>query len=39
MLLGGNIPPEYVQLGKIKQMHIARGNSDRLYALKEFEGG
>jgi len=37
MLLGGNIPPEHGELGKMKRVHIARGNSDRLYTLKEFE--
>ena len=37
MFLGGNIPPEHDELGKIKIAHIARGDTDRLYTRKEFE--
>ena len=37
MLIGGNIPPEHEQLEKLKTVHIARGNTDRLYSRKEFE--
>lgn len=37
MLLGGNIPPEHEKLEKLGKVHIARGNTDRLYTRKEFE--
>lgn len=37
MLLGGNIPPEHEKLEKLGNVHIARGNTDRLYTRKEFE--
>ena len=37
MFLGGNIPPEHEELGKLRRVHIARGSIDRLYTQKEFE--
>ncbi len=37
MFLGGNIPPEHEELAKLRRVHIARGNTDRLYTQKEFE--
>ncbi|ASQ90568.1 phospholipase [Prosthecochloris sp. GSB1] len=37
MLLCGKLPPEQMNLGPLRLVHFARGNSDRLYKLKEFE--
>jgi len=37
MLLCGKLPPEQQNLGALRRVHIARGRSDRLYKLKEFE--
>ncbi|ASQ89697.1 phospholipase [Prosthecochloris sp. GSB1] len=37
MLLGGDIPPECSGLDRMGRVHIARGDSDRLYPREVFE--
>lgn len=37
MLLGGDIPPEHADLRRMGSVHIARGDSDRLYPEKVYE--
>jgi predicted esterase len=37
MLLGGDIPPELSVKSCISQMHLARGNRDRLYTQEQYE--
>jgi predicted esterase len=37
MLLGGDIPPELGDLGRLNAVHLGRGDHDRFYPKKHFE--
>ncbi|NTW54689.1 MAG: phospholipase [Chlorobaculum sp.] len=37
MLLGGDIPPEYSDLARMRAVHLARGDNDHFYRQKHFE--
>jgi predicted esterase len=37
MLLGGDVPPELDRLERMRMVHLARGDRDRLYPQERFE--
>lgn len=37
MLLGGEVPPELDSLGRLRSLHLARGERDRFYPKERFE--
>jgi predicted esterase len=37
ILLGGDIPPEFKQLNKMKRLLLARGKRDKFYSIEQWE--
>ena len=37
LILGGDIPPEFIDLNRMSRILIGRGNEDQLYSLEKWQ--